>query len=80
MGPAASGGGFGAAAAAGGGFGAAVSDTLTELAEPCELRQLFVRTLPKSGRNPDQVLSYLGLSAPDIARAGVELLANPRWG
>jgi transketolase len=64
----------------GGGFGAAVSDTLTELAEPCELRQLFVRTLPKSGRNPDQVLSYLGLSAPDIARAGVELLANPRWG
>jgi hypothetical protein len=39
------------------------------------LTQMHVRQIPKSGRTPDDVLRYLGLSAQDIMKTAVEMLA-----
>ena len=60
----------------GGGLGAALAETLVTLGQPCRMRQIHVRKIPKSGRTPDEVLAYLALSAPDIASAALELLAQ----
>jgi hypothetical protein len=39
------------------------------------LTQMYVRQIPKSGRTPDDLLRYLGLSAQDIMKTAVEMLA-----
>jgi transketolase len=52
----------------GGGFGSAVADELTARGGQHVIRQMHVRRIPKSGRTPDEVLKYLGLSAEDIVR------------
>jgi hypothetical protein len=52
-----------------------VADVLSEQAGAFTLKQLYVRQIPKSGRTPEEVLRYLGLSADDIVKAAVEMLA-----
>lgn len=60
---------------AGGTLGAAVSDALARARGPFTLRQLHVRRVPKSGRTPDEVLAYLGLSDEDVVEAARRLVA-----
>jgi transketolase len=60
----------------GGGVGSAVADVLSERGIACTLKQMYVRQIPKSGRTPDAVLRYLGLSAEDIVRAAVAMLTG----
>jgi transketolase len=60
----------------GGGFGSAVADALSAHANTVTLHQMYVRRIPKSGRTPDDVLRYLGLSTDDIVKAAAELLAT----
>jgi len=59
----------------GGGFGSAVADALAEHGGPYMVKQMFVRQIPKSGRTPDDVLRYLGLSADDIVQTAGDMLA-----
>lgn len=59
----------------GAGMGSAVADVLSEHGGACTLKQMYVRQIPKSGRTPDDVLRYLGLSAEDIVKTAVEMLA-----
>ena len=47
----------------GAGIGSAVADVLSEHGGAYMLTQMYVRQIPKSGRTPDDVLRYLGLSA-----------------
>lgn len=58
----------------GAGFGSAVADALLERGGTFTLRQKYVRRIPKSGRTPDDVLRYLGLSADDIVQSVESLL------
>jgi transketolase len=60
----------------GAGMGSAVADALSARGAGVTLHQMYVRQIPKSGRTPDDVLRYLGLSADDIAKAAVELVAG----
>jgi transketolase len=63
----------------GGGLGSAVADALAEYGGLFTVKQLFVRQIPKSGRTPDDVLRHLGLSAEDIVKSAVDILAvTPR--
>jgi transketolase len=57
----------------GGGIGSAIAEVVTERALPVRARRLHVRRVPKSGRDPDDVLAALSLSADDIARECMEL-------
>jgi transketolase len=59
----------------GAGIGSAVADALLEHGGAFSLKQMYVREIPKSGRTPDDVLRYLGLSADDIFKAAESLLA-----
>jgi transketolase len=59
----------------GAGMGSALADVVSERGGACTLKQLYVRQIPKSGRTPEDVLRYLGLSAEDIVKAAVEMLA-----
>ncbi len=59
----------------GAGIGSAVADVLSEQAGAFTLKQLYVRRIPKSGRTPEEVLRYLGLSADEIVKAAVDMLA-----
>jgi transketolase len=55
-------------------LGAAVAECLVSHVDDVALRQMYVRQIPKSGRTPDDVLRYLGLSADDICRAALGML------
>lgn len=57
-----------------GGFGSAVADALAEDGGGFTLQQMTVNTVPKSGRTPDDVLNYLGLSVQHIVKAAQNLL------
>jgi transketolase len=59
----------------GGGIGSAVADALSEAGGTFTQHQMHVRQIPKSGRTPDDVLRYLGLSAAHIVEAAAQLLA-----
>ncbi len=52
----------------GGGFGAAVASALAEHDAGCRLKQMYVRKIPKSAREPDEILACLGLSESDIVQ------------
>ena len=54
-------------------IGGAVLEAIAECGGAVTARQMYVRTFPKSGRTPDDVLRYLGLSAQDIVDAATEL-------
>ncbi len=58
----------------GGGFGSAVADILAEDGGGFTMKQMYVKTMPKSGRTPDDVMRYLGLSADHIVAAAKELM------
>ena len=55
-------------------FGSAVADALAADGNGFRVEQMYVRKLPKSGRTPDDVLGYLGLSAGDIAETAIGAL------
>lgn len=55
-------------------YGSAIADALAEDGGAFTLKQLHVRKIPKSGRTPDEVMQYLGLSVEDIVKAGKELM------
>jgi transketolase len=59
----------------GGGIGSAVADCLSAHGEGISVQQMYVRQIPKSGRTPDDVLRYLGLSADDIVHTAADMLA-----
>ena len=59
----------------GAGMGSAVAYVLSEHGGAFTLTQMHVRQIPKSGRTPDDVLRYLGLSAEDIVKTAVGMLA-----
>ncbi|NUQ67930.1 MAG: transketolase [Phycisphaerales bacterium] len=58
----------------GGGLGAAVAEALQESGDAVQLRQLHVRSIPKSARTPDEILAMHGLTAQDIKKAAMDLL------
>lgn len=60
----------------GAGFGSAVADALLERGGTFALKQMYVRRIPKSGRTPDDVLRYLGLSVDDIAKTAESLVGT----
>ncbi len=55
----------------GAGFGSAVAEALAAAGETFQLRQMHVRRVPKSGRSPDDLLAYLGLSSDDVVEAAL---------
>jgi len=57
----------------GGSMGSAVADALAERNVGAVVRQLYVRRIPKSGRSPEDLLRYVGLSQDDLVRAAREL-------
>jgi transketolase len=59
----------------GGGFGSAVADALSAHGGGMTVQQMYVRQIPKSGRTPDDVLRYLGLSVDAIVQTAVDMLA-----
>ena len=56
-------------------FGGAVAEALAASGVGFQVRQMFARTIPKSGRSSDDVLRYLGLSSEHIAAAAKEMAA-----
>jgi transketolase len=58
----------------GAGMGSAVAAALAEHEGRWHLKQMHVRRIPKSGRTPDDVLGYLGLSADNIVRTAAGML------
>lgn len=58
----------------GGGFGSAVADALSANGESFTVNQMFVRRIPKSGKSPDDLMRYCGLSADDIVRTATGMM------
>src|SRR5204862_3318455 len=58
----------------GGGIGSAVADAVSADGGGFNVRQMFVKHIPKSGRTPDDVLKAAGLSADDIVTQAMALL------
>ncbi len=58
----------------GGGIGSAVADVLAETGDGFQLKQMYVRKIPKSGRTPNDLLAMCGLTAEDIKKNVMELL------
>jgi transketolase len=55
-------------------LGSAVADALSLHGGDYTLTQMYVQSIPKSGRTPEEVLRYLHLSADDIVRTAVRML------
>ncbi|MFG0276216.1 MAG: transketolase [Phycisphaerales bacterium] len=55
-------------------IGGAVADVMTASGDSFTLKQMHVNRLPKSARQPDEELSYVGLATDDIVRASLEML------
>ncbi len=58
----------------GGGIGGAVADAVSADGGGFNVRQMFVRKIPKSGRTPDDLMTYCGLSADQIVAQALQLL------
>jgi transketolase len=58
----------------GAGLGSAVADALAESGDAFTLRQMFVRDIPKSAKEPEDVLDMLGLSHKHIVENALSLL------
>jgi transketolase len=52
-----------------GGLDAELSSAIAASGSGTKFKAMFVRQIPKSGREPDDVLAYLGLDAKSIAGA-----------
>lgn len=55
-------------------LGSAVADALAESGDAFTLRQLYVRQIPKSAKEPEEILEMVGLSAKQITEACLSLL------
>ena len=55
-------------------LGSAVADALTEGGDAFTLRQMYVKRIPKSAREPEEILNMCGLSATHIANECLSLL------
>jgi transketolase len=58
----------------GGGIGSAVADLAAEDGGGFTVQQMHVNRIPKSGRTPDELMAYCGLSAEDITKQALGLL------
>ncbi len=58
----------------GGGIGSAVADAVSADGGGFNVRQMFVRNIPKSGRTPEDVLAYCGIGADQIVTEAMSLL------
>jgi transketolase len=61
-------------------FGSAVADALAAVGNGFQVEQMYVHRLPKSGRTPDDLFRYLGLSANEIAEHALEMLSGRHAG
>jgi transketolase len=61
----------------GGGIGAAVADACAESGDAFTLEQMFVRSIPKSAKTPEEVMQRCGLQASDITRTAAQMLRVP---
>jgi transketolase len=55
-------------------FGSAVADAVGASGDGFNVKQLHVTRIPKSGRTPDELLAYCGLSSKDIVNHAMSLL------
>jgi transketolase len=55
-------------------IGSAVADVMTASGDSFTLKQMHVDRLPKSARQPEEELAYVGLSTEDIVRTSLEML------
>ncbi len=55
-------------------LGSAVADALAESGDAFTLRQMYVRQIPKSAREPEEILQMLGLTAKHITENALSLL------
>jgi len=58
----------------GGGIGSAIADAVSESGDGFTVKQMFVERLPKSGKTPDALMDYCGLSAAHIAAIAMSML------
>jgi transketolase len=58
----------------GGGLGSAVADALAESGDAFTLKQMYVRKIPKSAKEPEEILDMLGLSHKHIVENALSLL------
>jgi len=58
----------------GGGLGSAIADAVAADGGGFNVRQMHCRITPKSGRTPDEVMHYCGLSAAHIVQEAMSLL------
>jgi len=61
----------------GGGFGSAVADAAAADGGGFTVQQMHVTRLPKSGRSPDDLMDYCGLSAGHIVQRAMSMLELP---
>ncbi|MDX1681766.1 MAG: transketolase [Phycisphaeraceae bacterium] len=59
----------------GGGFGSAVADAISGDGGGFQVEQMTVSRIPKSGRSPEAVLDYCGLSADHIVERAKKLMS-----
>jgi transketolase len=59
----------------GAGIGSAIADTVSASGDGFNVMQLHVRRLPKSGRTPEDVMAYCGVSSEDIVAHALKLLS-----
>ncbi|MCZ6444690.1 MAG: transketolase [Planctomycetota bacterium] len=58
----------------GGGLGSAVADAVTDSGDAFTIEQMFVRKIPKSARNEEDILKLCGLHHTNIARKAAGML------
>lgn len=58
----------------GGGVGSAIADAVSADGGGFNVSQMFVRRIPKSGKTPEDVLAYCGLTADHIVAKALSLL------
>jgi len=58
----------------GGGLGSAVADAVTDSGDAVTIEQMFVRKIPKSARNEEDILKLCGLHHTNIARKAAGML------
>ena len=61
----------------GGGMGSAVADACAEDGGGFTVKQMHVTRLPKSGRTPEDVLAYCGLSVDHVVQGALQMLSLP---
>ena len=58
----------------GGGFGSAVADAVAADGGGFTVTQMYVKNLPKSGREPEDLLNYCGLTSEHIVQKAMQML------